>query len=104
VFNDSANTVVVAGIDNPVLAQIKSIYPNPASSTTNLTYAVLNGGQVNIDITNAIGQVVKNVVNGQQSFGIHDVNINVADLSTGMYFVTIRIGNSSVTQKMSVVN
>lgn len=70
------------------------VYPNPAKETivvslTNLSDKSFDNKSVDIVITNAIGQVVyeKNLSDGRQIK--YNVNINVNDLQSGIYFIRI---------------
>jgi len=67
-----------------------SIYPNPASSTIN----IVNAENANVEIVNALGQVVyaKENVSGE-------ISIDVRNLSDGMYFVKV---NDTIT-KVNIV-
>jgi hypothetical protein len=35
--------------------------------------------------------------------GLHLIPFNSGDLAQGMYFITLRAGNNSVTQKVSII-
>jgi hypothetical protein len=104
VFDDSTNVVTnVSGISNPTLAQISKIYPNPASDISRIAFNVLEPGEVNVFVSDAAGRKVATLVNESLSFGPYEESLDVSGLAPGMYLVTVQIGNSSVTQKLSVV-
>jgi len=104
VFNDSSNVVTnVSGINNPTLATIQSIYPNPASVSSRIAFNVLDPGNVRVFITDVTGKRMKDVYDGTLPFGTHETSVNVSDLAPGLYLATVQIGSSTITQKLSVV-
>jgi hypothetical protein len=105
VFDDSTNTVTnVSGINNPTLATIQTIYPNPSFDYSRVAFNVLEAGEVNVFVSDVSGRRVMDVANRDLGFGTHEVGINTADLAPGMYLVTVQVGNSQVSQKLSVVH
>jgi hypothetical protein len=78
--------------------------PNPASS--NVTFALNlkeNAKKVTIELTNVVGQTVKTTqianVNANNSTKI---DMNVADLSAGMYIYTINADGQKISNKLMV--
>ena len=71
--------------------------PNPAVSSTTITVATKTTSDINLSISNLLGQVVYQEISSAHSF-----NVDVTNLDSGIYFYTIEIGNSSVTKKMLV--
>lgn len=78
-----------------------NIYPNPTNGNTNIEFNVPSTNNVSLDVINTLGQVVLNnnlgVVSGDQK-----VNIDGNNLVNGIYFVNIKIGNNTTTQKLTV--
>jgi len=72
--------------------------PNPANNSTSIMVETEKSGVINLSISNILGQVVhQESVNN--SAPIHTFDVNVSNLESGIYFYTIEIGNSSVTNK-----
>jgi hypothetical protein len=80
--------------------KLNTMFPNPASSNVTVNF-VLNQGQASLEIKNLIGQVqrVTPIVAGSKS-----VNLNVADLPSGIYFVTLKSNGNIIDTKRLVVN
>lgn len=105
IFNDTTNTVSInSGIHNPKLAEVRTVYPNPASANAVISYYTLSNDEVSIYLTNMIGQNVKTFFEGSQYVGLHNMTMDLNELSNGIYFVNVRVGNSVATQKISVVD
>jgi hypothetical protein len=75
-------------------------YPNPFNPTTIIKFSIPERNQVTIKIYNALGQLVKNLVNGEYNSGTYRVSFNATGLSSGIYFYQISAGNYQATKKM----
>lgn len=79
-------------------------YPNPFNPSTNLVYDVVAENVVSLKVYNAMGQEVATLVNGLQSAGRHTVSFDASNLTSGLYFYTVKIGNEfASTKKMLLV-
>ena len=70
-----------------------NVIPNPASGQATVTF----DGTANITIYNMLGQTVYHVENVE-----NEKIIPLHNLSTGVYFVSVRAGNAAATQKLVV--
>ena len=79
-----------------------NLYPNPANDFVNLNVQSNENQNIQVKITNIMGQEV--YANTQQNLnnGENIVPLNIQNLSTGIYFVTLRKGNQIATQKLVV--
>ena len=98
---------VITGVeDNPTVAELRGlvVYPNPASQVVNL-HSDINFKR---DYTwKLIDQRGALVMSGdlQRDFSNGDQQINVGDLSNGMYIMTIQTGDKSVVhKKIAIMN
>lgn len=79
-------------------------YPNPFNPSTNLVYDVVAENNVTLTVYNAMGQEVATLVNGLQTAGRHTVSFDAGNLTSGLYFYTVKIGNEfTATKKMLLV-
>ncbi len=79
-------------------------YPNPFNPSTNLVFDVVSENVVNLTVYNAMGQEVASLVNGTMGAGRHTVSFDAANLTSGLYFYTVKIGNEfTATKKMLLV-
>jgi len=82
-----------------------SNYPNPFNPTTTISYYIPKSGNVNIDIYNTRGQLVKTLLNETKGNGTHRVVWTGDDndgnkVSSGIYYARIVTDRKSVTAKM----
>lgn len=79
-------------------------FPNPFNPTTQITFDLVNENFVTLNVFNVNGQVVGSVVNGTMDAGRHTVNFDAGNLTSGLYFYTVKIGNEfTATKKMMLV-
>jgi hypothetical protein len=80
-----------------VLENIK-LYPNPAKEVLTVEFETENGEEANIIITDNLGKTIRSQ-NNTYTEGIQKEIIDVANLTNGYYFITIRSNDSIETQK-----
>ncbi|MDH3252998.1 MAG: T9SS type A sorting domain-containing protein [Ignavibacteria bacterium] len=78
-------------------------YPNPFNPVTTIRFAVPTQSHVTIVTYNILGQIVRRLVDDEMAPGIHSVRFEASDLSSGVYFYTMRAGAFSQTRKLMVL-
>jgi len=101
--------IVFTSIYSP-LAELFALraYPNPFNSSTTISYSLDKASEVSISITNMVGQTVKNFVIENKSAGTHTLVWDGNDdsgngLVNGIYFYTLRVGDTQSTQRLMKV-
>ena len=85
--------------ENTPLANF-GIFPNPAVSTLNINFELLNSTEsVVINVIDVNGRTIKTITNRFEGQGFQSLTTNVSELSKGVYFVRIQAGKSIVTKK-----
>jgi len=93
----------------PVLAtSLTGNYPNPFNPSTTIRYSVKDPALVRIEIYNLKGQLVKTLINDQQSTGHYSVVWNGKDsggrsVGSGVYLYRMQAGDYSSTRKMMLM-
>jgi len=75
-------------------------YPNPFNPTTNISFDLVEAGNVNISVFNVMGQKVAELVNGQMNAGRHHVSFDAAGLSSGLYLYKMEVNGFTAQNKM----
>lgn len=96
-----ANDEVSDGIPNTVA--LSENYPNPFNPSTTFSYSLPRPGLVKINIYNVIGRKVANLVYGHKSAGVHSVQFDASQLSSGIYFYKLKTKGFSKTKKMMLI-
>lgn len=79
-----------------------NFYPNPASSNGTIEVSLVENAKMEIVVMNSVGQTVY-TTSFEGTSGNNKVDINLSNLSTGLYFYQVKIANSkSVTKKFVV--
>ncbi|MFU8860137.1 MAG: glycoside hydrolase family 3 N-terminal domain-containing protein [Cyclonatronaceae bacterium] len=78
-------------------------YPNPFNPVTTVTVSIWSSDEVNIMITNSLGQVVQKIHNGYLQAGMHSYRFNAGSLASGVYFLHVRSGAEFRTHPMLFV-
>ena len=76
--------------------------PNPADVSTRINNNLKSAERVTLSVRDMTGRIVKSENLGNQSTGSKSYELNVADLSAGMYTYTITAGQASITKEMIV--
>ncbi|MBN2009655.1 T9SS type A sorting domain-containing protein [candidate division KSB1 bacterium] len=79
-------------------------YPNPFIKSTILTYRLLENDNINISIYDITGRLVENLYSGLQEQGVHSVNWNPSNISSGIYFFHIKTSRSTEVRKVLLLN
>ena len=77
---------VLRGLDS---FEINYLYPNPFNPSTIINFSVFESLPIKIDLYDINGRYLKTIVNDYYSNGNHDVLIDGANLSSGIYYVQI---------------
>lgn len=100
---------ILTSVDEaPIQDQILSFenYPNPASNFAFVSYKLHSLSTVNLDLYDANGKVVSNIVNNEsKEYGKYIERIDLANLNIapGVYFLHLKINNEVKTVKQIVV-
>ncbi|MCH8875006.1 T9SS type A sorting domain-containing protein [candidate division KSB1 bacterium] len=64
-------------------------YPNPFNPITTITYQIPRSGNVSLKVYDVRGRLIEILVNEKQDAGVHKIEWDASDLSSGVYFYTI---------------
>ena len=78
------------------------VFPNPATTLLNIQFNLTSTEDMNISISNGLGQIVKQVNTGNLDAGQHNFSVNTSDLASGMYFINFTDGQNVMTQRFVV--
>ena len=96
----------VVGINNLAsrneLFSVSQNYPNPFSKETNISVNLNKASDLNITVSNLIGQELMVVTSGNVASGVHNFVIDGSKLSAGIYLYNVKAGDYSVTKKMVI--
>ena len=77
-------------------------YPNPVNGLTRVNVYLQNSGSLSLKVTNLTGQTLMNMEKSNAQAGVNQFVIDGTQLSSGVYFYTVKQGDKSITKKMIV--
>lgn len=82
-----------------------NVYPNPAKDKINIDYTLANNSDVKIEITDAVGRVIKDLSNANQNVGKYHLSLNLDSekMKQGIYFVRISTNNKIANERFVVL-
>ena len=113
VYFDFNNEIVLkqasltVGIDDDITGkkdfELAQNYPNPASTSTEITYTLPGKADVNISLFDINGKEVRCFIKEQQEKGKHLIKADVSSLAPGVYYYRLQAGQFSDSRRMVVV-
>ncbi len=87
----------------PDRLELSQNFPNPFNPTTTIAYRIAEAGTVELSVFNALGQKVYEWKSQYQEAGFHRIRFNGEELSSGVYFYTLKSSAFIKTKKMLLV-
>jgi hypothetical protein len=78
-------------------------YPNPFNPGTVISYDITEQTRVSLAVYDVRGQVVAQLVDGQQASGRHSVKFDGSRLASGVYLCRVQAGASAQTQRLLLI-
>ncbi len=80
--------------------QLSQNYPNPFNPTTSINYSIPFSDFVNLKVYDVLGNEVSTIINEYQPIGNYKVEFDASQLTSGVYFYKLTLGNKVITNKM----
>ncbi len=77
-----------------------NLYPSPARNQTNIDIILMLSSDVNIEMYDASGRLVKSITNQVMEKGNHLINIGLDDVESGVYNLVIKVNNEVINKKL----
>jgi Secretion system C-terminal sorting domain len=101
-YIDNVNTSTTSSLDDVIANSDLNVYPNPANQSLTLDFATVASADVQMTISNTIGQIVHTATPYNLTQGAHKINIPVGQLASGMYFITLHTNEGVLTKSFTV--
>ena len=103
----SKNMLTATGISGnnniPSGFSLMQNYPNPFNPSTTIKFTLPVNGLVTLKIFDIKGSLISELINADLQAGIHEINFNAANLSSGAYFYKIETKDFTDVKKMLLV-
>jgi hypothetical protein len=102
-----SETVAKTANGKPQSFSLGQNFPNPFNPETTITFELPAASKVTLQIYNALGQEIRTLTDSMFQPGVHRMvwdgkNDSGAQVTSGVYFYTIRAGSFSLTRKMTL--
>ncbi len=88
----------------PLEVALKQNYPNPFNPVTQIRFTIPNHNQaVHLSVYNILGQQVAVLLDNVLSRGEHQISFSSQGLSSGIYIYRLRVGDSALERKMTII-
>lgn len=84
--------------------RVINIFPNPVSDNCTIKYELSQPTNVSIKVYSCIGKELLVLQNGRMTNGYHKLEWSTAELTKGIYFCKVKIGNEIMTKKIIKTN
>lgn len=78
-------------------------YPNPVSTTSNITFAVKESGNVTIKVYNEMGNEIATLVNSDYNVGNYSTTFDASTLPAGAYLLKLTNGTNFNVVKINII-
>lgn len=82
--------------------KLLEVAPNPVKQNTMIDYTVPEATSIRLNLFDQNGRLVKMLFNGRQEVGPNRVELNIEDLASGQYYLSLLAQNSVLTRKVIV--
>ena len=79
-----------------------TVYPNPVKDIAKVSVNLKQSANVSVELTNLVGQQVMSLNKGNMSAGSQQFTIDASSLTSGVYFITVKVNGEKYTQKLIV--
>jgi hypothetical protein len=90
-------------IDNnnyPGEFNIRKIYPNPFNPVLNININLAWAGMTQVNILDIAGGHIKTLHSGFLKSGSHELSWHAESMPSGLYFISLKLGNKNLTEKV----
>lgn len=88
--------------ENAPLMSVFTVYPNPATENTQVSFTIANKGNVTIRVYNVTGQMVAELANQDFAAGTHNLEANLSKFNSGIYMINMVSAEGTANQKVIV--
>ena len=104
VTNTVINTIVtITDInENEEFDNKVNVYPNPSEGNFSISFELKRSEEVSISIVDILGKEVESISRKSLEKGIHKREMNLNSMNSGIYFMSIKIGNENHLKKVVI--
>jgi hypothetical protein len=94
----------LSSVEKPIISDGFNIYPNPAKDFINIEFNNLKKDELNVEIIDITGKIVKNCKYSNVNSENQTIKIDLSNLPDGIYTCNVRGKEISISQKQFVLS
>lgn len=103
IYVDNINVLsVYASIENTNSIENITVYPNPAQDFVNISISLAEQNEVTISLFNMLGEALMIIDKGKLTAGSQLLQLNIADLASGIYNISIKVGETKSIHRIVI--
>lgn len=91
------------GSQVPNIFRLEQNYPNPFNPVTKIRFSIPKFSNVKLFVYDVTGRLVSELVNNELAAGEYETDLNASNITSGVYFYTLRAGSFTETKKLVVI-
>lgn len=98
---------VISGVNENFINNRFTLYdcfPNPAIDKVTFRFYINTDQHVQLSLLNTNGQLIKNILNGYRQAGEHSIQVDLADISSGLYIYQLKSGLLNESRQLVIKN
>lgn len=105
IFTTMPEPPVSVGNDKYVTSsyRLDQNYPNPFNPNTIISYELQQSGFITLKVYDVLGRELITLIDGIKEPGLHQVNFDASNLTSGVYFYRLQSGDFITTKKMMLI-
>ena len=77
-----------------------NVYPNPFNPVLNINFDIAMPGITKVNILDIYGSYIETLHLGFLQSGSHEMSWNAESMPSGVYFISLKLGNENLTEKV----
>ena len=84
----------------PIHFKINNLFPNPFNPVLNINFDIAWSGITQVNILDISGSHIETLYSGFLQSGSHDMSWNAESVPSGVYFISLKLGDKRLTEKV----
>jgi uncharacterized repeat protein (TIGR01451 family) len=98
----ACDSVYAVGINELNILNNAIIFPNPTKEEINISFTLESNKEIKLELYNTLGQIVKLITKGKLPAGKNEINLSVADLPVGVYYLKFSVDDEVVVRMVKM--
>jgi hypothetical protein len=81
----------------------EGLYPNPAKGDLKIKFNLPNERKLTVKLYDVTGRLISEIFNGRLKIGTNEIPIRSNKLTAGIYFIRIKVGEDTITEKIIIL-